>query len=356
MLAFYQRLSRTVCSRAISRKREFRIMLGVSRLEVAMFALLTAYPRGYVFVAERGSRDDEIETNVHRLGGDPCLSRTRVLGFGGSLLSFSQPALTALAIATFVISGISVFSGGNMSPGEREDRANRWGHCRLRVDRAVVRLPASLHRPNGFLDFRWRDHSLAWRCPLYRRWRAATPASLCARPSVQQVGSDPVGSYARHEWCLGCHPPPKLSRIDRASDLVRRRTFSHRTIGNGSRKARVFLWRVRRILQPSWSSRSDRSFGFHGGTGDRVPRHEAQEQRELGGRGQMQGQWSQRSGRCGSMSVSSQQVEKGDALPDADAPLSPVRATCDGTFVTFFVDWAAFSRDLGQSKCVTLVP
>ena len=72
--------------------------------------------------------------------------------------------------------------------------------------------------------------------------------------------------------------------------------------------------------------------------------------------GQMQGQWSQRSGRCGSMSVSSQQVEKGDALPDADAPLSPVRATCDGTLVTFFVDLAAFSRDLGQSKCVTLVP
>ncbi len=57
--------------------RHCMIMLGVSRLEVAMFALLTAYPRGYVFVAERGSRDDDTETNVHRLGGDPCLSRTR---------------------------------------------------------------------------------------------------------------------------------------------------------------------------------------------------------------------------------------------------------------------------------------
>ena len=49
-----------------------------------------------------------------------------ILGFGGFAAFFSQPALTALAIATFVISGISVFSGGNMSPGEREDRANRW--------------------------------------------------------------------------------------------------------------------------------------------------------------------------------------------------------------------------------------
>jgi protein-S-isoprenylcysteine O-methyltransferase Ste14 len=49
-----------------------------------------------------------------------------VLGFGGFAAFFSQPALTALATVTFVISGISVFSGGNMSFGEREDRANRW--------------------------------------------------------------------------------------------------------------------------------------------------------------------------------------------------------------------------------------
>ena len=49
-----------------------------------------------------------------------------ILGFGGFAAFFSHPALTALAIATFVMSGISVFSGGNLSPGEREDRANRW--------------------------------------------------------------------------------------------------------------------------------------------------------------------------------------------------------------------------------------
>jgi protein-S-isoprenylcysteine O-methyltransferase Ste14 len=49
-----------------------------------------------------------------------------ILGWGGFAAFFSHPALTALAIATFVMSGISVFSGGNLSPGEREDRANRW--------------------------------------------------------------------------------------------------------------------------------------------------------------------------------------------------------------------------------------
>jgi protein-S-isoprenylcysteine O-methyltransferase Ste14 len=49
-----------------------------------------------------------------------------VLGWGGFAAFFSHPALTALAIALFVMSGISLFSGGSMSPGEREDRANRW--------------------------------------------------------------------------------------------------------------------------------------------------------------------------------------------------------------------------------------
>ena len=49
-----------------------------------------------------------------------------VLGWHGFAAFFSHPALTALAIATLVMSGVAVFSGGNLSPGEREDRTNRW--------------------------------------------------------------------------------------------------------------------------------------------------------------------------------------------------------------------------------------
>jgi protein-S-isoprenylcysteine O-methyltransferase Ste14 len=49
-----------------------------------------------------------------------------VLGWGGFAAFFSHPALTALAIALFAMSGISLFSGGSISPGEREDRSNRW--------------------------------------------------------------------------------------------------------------------------------------------------------------------------------------------------------------------------------------
>jgi protein-S-isoprenylcysteine O-methyltransferase Ste14 len=34
--------------------------------------------------------------------------------------------LIALTIVVFALSAVALFSGGNLSPGEREDRANRW--------------------------------------------------------------------------------------------------------------------------------------------------------------------------------------------------------------------------------------
>jgi protein-S-isoprenylcysteine O-methyltransferase Ste14 len=49
-----------------------------------------------------------------------------VLGWGGFAAFFSHPALIALTIALFVLSGVALFSGGNLSSGVREDRADRW--------------------------------------------------------------------------------------------------------------------------------------------------------------------------------------------------------------------------------------
>ena len=49
-----------------------------------------------------------------------------VLGFGGLAAFFSRPALIALVVATFVLFCTSVFAGGNVNPGVREDRGNRW--------------------------------------------------------------------------------------------------------------------------------------------------------------------------------------------------------------------------------------
>ena len=49
-----------------------------------------------------------------------------VLGWGGLSAFFSHPALIALTVITFLLSGAALFSGGNLSPGIREDRSNRW--------------------------------------------------------------------------------------------------------------------------------------------------------------------------------------------------------------------------------------
>ena len=49
-----------------------------------------------------------------------------ILGFGGFAAFFSHPPLIALAIVLFALSSAALFSGGNLSPGVREDRTNRW--------------------------------------------------------------------------------------------------------------------------------------------------------------------------------------------------------------------------------------
>ena len=49
-----------------------------------------------------------------------------VLGLGGLAAFFSHSALIALAVALFALSGAALVAGGNLSPGLREDRGNRW--------------------------------------------------------------------------------------------------------------------------------------------------------------------------------------------------------------------------------------
>jgi protein-S-isoprenylcysteine O-methyltransferase Ste14 len=48
-----------------------------------------------------------------------------VLGWGG-FSAFFSPARTALVIVLFALAAVALFAGGNLSPGEREDRGNRW--------------------------------------------------------------------------------------------------------------------------------------------------------------------------------------------------------------------------------------
>jgi protein-S-isoprenylcysteine O-methyltransferase Ste14 len=49
-----------------------------------------------------------------------------VLGWGGLGAFLSHPPLIALTVVLFILAGVSLFAGGNLSPGQREDRSNRW--------------------------------------------------------------------------------------------------------------------------------------------------------------------------------------------------------------------------------------
>ncbi len=49
-----------------------------------------------------------------------------VVAVGGLGPFFAHPALTATAIIFIVLTLAAIFAGGSLSPGVREDRANRW--------------------------------------------------------------------------------------------------------------------------------------------------------------------------------------------------------------------------------------
>jgi len=60
------------------------------------------------------------------LGGSAAYFGLAILGWGGFAAFFSHPALIALGAVTAVLAGVSLFAGGSLSSGVREDRSNRW--------------------------------------------------------------------------------------------------------------------------------------------------------------------------------------------------------------------------------------
>jgi protein-S-isoprenylcysteine O-methyltransferase Ste14 len=60
------------------------------------------------------------------LAGAAAYLGLAILGWGGFAAFFSHSALIALTIVFLAVSGVALFAGGNLSPGEREDRGNRW--------------------------------------------------------------------------------------------------------------------------------------------------------------------------------------------------------------------------------------
>jgi protein-S-isoprenylcysteine O-methyltransferase Ste14 len=59
-------------------------------------------------------------------GGTAAYLGLAILGWGGWTAFVAHPARVALAVALAVMAGASLFADGNLSPGLREDRGNRW--------------------------------------------------------------------------------------------------------------------------------------------------------------------------------------------------------------------------------------
>ena len=60
------------------------------------------------------------------LGSTVAYFGLAILGWRGLAAFLSHPALIALAVVTAVMAIVSYLAGGNLSPGVREDRGNRW--------------------------------------------------------------------------------------------------------------------------------------------------------------------------------------------------------------------------------------
>jgi protein-S-isoprenylcysteine O-methyltransferase Ste14 len=73
-----------------------------------------------------------------------------ILGWGGFAAFFSHPARIALTVVTLLLAVASLFTSGNLSAGEREDRSNRWVLAAFTVVGLLIAyLPAYTDR----LDF-----------------------------------------------------------------------------------------------------------------------------------------------------------------------------------------------------------
>jgi protein-S-isoprenylcysteine O-methyltransferase Ste14 len=172
-----------------------------------------------------------------------------ILGWGGFASFFSHPARIALTIAVFVMSGAALFSGGNLSPGEREDRTNRWVLVAFAVIGLLAAyLPAYTDRKEIWTfdgdTIRWLGVALFAAGGALRLW----PVFVLGRRFSGLVAIQPehtlvtTGIYRviRHPSYLGCSSTrwggPSL--FVRASGCCSRRSSSPRSSRAYARKRR----------------------------------------------------------------------------------------------------------------------
>ncbi|MDE2006943.1 MAG: isoprenylcysteine carboxylmethyltransferase family protein [Rhodospirillales bacterium] len=112
------------------------------------------------------------------LGSTAVFIGLAVLGRGGSTAFLARPPLVALVLVAAALAIAGVFVGGNISPGEREDRSNRWVLPVFTVlSLALAFLPAWADRRDiwtfGGTGIRWAGVALAAAGGALRLWPVA---------------------------------------------------------------------------------------------------------------------------------------------------------------------------------------
>jgi hypothetical protein len=110
-----------------------------------------------------------------------------VLGLGGFAEFFSHPALIALVVVQLALSVMALLADGSLSPGVREDRANRWVIAAF----VLIGLLAAYSRAANQLARVGARISLARRRAAHR-----APPPAAARPHPRR-GEDPARAVRR---------------------------------------------------------------------------------------------------------------------------------------------------------------
>jgi hypothetical protein len=104
---------------------------------------------------------------------------------------------------------LAVPSGGGLSPGEKEDRGNRWVLGAFSVIALLMALLV-LYRSHWILNARQRRNALGRSCGVLCGRAAAHYSGVCVEKSLQRAGGDPAGTSAGNAWDLWRDPLPEL--------------------------------------------------------------------------------------------------------------------------------------------------
>ena len=135
-----------------------------------------------------------------------------IFGWGRFTGFFAHPALIALVIPMFVLSGVALFAGGNLSSGVREDLPTRWVIAAFgRIGLLAAYPPAYTDRKQFWtLDceaIRWLGVVLFAAGGPLRIW--AVFVLGCRFSGLVAIQS---GHTSRDQRCIQYHPSPQLSR------------------------------------------------------------------------------------------------------------------------------------------------